>query len=200
MHFDTPRMVASRVNEIERLGTLPDNRSLSMRVEFSSTDENLSPVMDIQNATFVLGRNKSNAPVKDYVDDSRANLIENDPHGAVFVTKQISLAQPATSLKVFIAANRQEDADFRVLYQLIKADSSEIDQAFIPFPGYDNMIDDDGDGFGDRVIDPEKSSGRADAFVPANDKVGFSEYQFSVNNVDQFTACLLYTSPSPRDS
>ncbi len=188
MYFDTPRMVASRVNEIERLGTLPDNRSLSMRVEFSSTDENLSPVMDIQNSTFVLGRNKSNAPVKDYVDDSRANLIENDPHGAVFVTKQISLAQPATSLKVFIAANRQEDADFRVLYQLIKADSSEIDQAFIPFPGYDNMIDDDGDGFGDRVVDPEKSSGRADAFVPANDKEGFSEYQFSVNNVDQFTA------------
>ena len=188
MHFDTPRMVASRVNEIERLGTLPNNRSLSMRVEFASQDENLSPVMDIQNATFVLGRNKSNAPVKDYVDDSRANLIENDPHGAVFVTKQISLAQPATSLKIYIAANRQEDADFRVLYQLIKADSSEIDQKFVPFPGYDNLIDDDGDGFGDRVIDPEKNSGRADAFVAANDREGFSEYQFSVNNVDQFTA------------
>ena len=188
MHFDTPRMVASRVNEIERLGALPNNRSLSMRVEFASQDENLSPVMDIQNATFVLGRNKSNAPVKDYVDDSRANLIENDPHGAVFVTKQISLAQPATSLKIYIAANRQEDADFRVLYQLIKADSSEIDQKFVPFPGYDNLIDDDGDGFGDRVIDPEKNSGRADAFVAANDREGFSEYQFSVNNVDQFTA------------
>ena len=188
IQFDTPRMVASRVNEVERLGTLPNNKSLSMRVEFASTDENLSPVMDVQNATFILGRNKSNAPVKDYVDDSRANLIENDPHGAIFVTKQISLSQPATSLKVYIAANRQEDADFRVLYQLIKADSSEIEQKFIPFPGYDNLIDDDGDGFGDRTIDPEKSSGRADAFVAANDKEGFSEYQFSVNNVDQFTA------------
>ena len=153
--------------------TLQRNRSLNLRVEFSTEDENLSPVMDIQNATFVLGRNKSNAPVKDYIEDSRAKLIENDPHGAVFVTKTISLAQPATSLKIYIAANRQEDADFSVLYQLIKADSSEIDQKFTPFPGYDNLIDDDGDGFGDRVKDPKRNSGRADAFVPANDKEGF---------------------------
>ena len=82
--------------------------------------------------------------------------------------KGISLAQPATSLKVIIAANRQEDADFRVFYQLFKADSSGVDQKFIPFPGYDNLIDTDGDGFGDRVIDPNKNSGRADAFVPPN--------------------------------
>lgn len=52
------------------------------------------------------------------------------------------------------------------------------------------MIDTDGDGFGDRVIDPNKNSGRADAFVPPNtsDENSFSEYQFSVDNVDQFTA------------
>ena len=32
----------------------------------------------------------------------------------------------------------------------------------------------------------DKSSGRADAFVPPNDRTGFSEYQFSVNDIDQF--------------
>ena len=190
MRFPTPRMVASEVNEKARLTEMPDNKSLTLRVDFETTNEDLSPMMDTQNATFVLGRNKSNKPIDDYVADARSNDIDGDPHGAVFVTKGISLAQPATSLKVIIAANRQDDADFRVFYQLFKADSSGVAQKFIPFPGYDNLIDTDGDGFGDRVIDPNKNSGRADAFVPPNtsDENSFSEYQFSVDNVDQFTA------------
>ncbi len=186
--FDTPRMLASRVNELEQLDGIPRNRSLSLRVDMVSGNENMSPVLDLQNAGFVIGRNKINSPVSDYVNDSRSNKKKNDPHGAVFVTKAISLANPATSLKVYIAAHRQESADFRVFYSLFKADSSGIDPEFTPFPGYDNLIDDDGDGFGDRVIDPDKNSGRADAFVTANDKNGFSEYQFSVNDLEQFTA------------
>ena len=190
IQFQTPRMVASEVNEKARLTNLPDNKSLTLRVDFETENENLSPVMDTQNATFILGRNKSNSPIDDYASDARSNDVDGDPHGAVFVTKAISLSQPATSLKVLIAANRQEDADFRVLYKLFKADSSGVEQKFIPFPGYDNLIDTDGDGFGDRVIDPNKNSGRPDAFVPPNpnDENAFSEYQFSVDDVDQFTA------------
>ena len=186
INFNTPRLVASKTNELARLSNLPRNKSLTMRVNFTSENKDLSPVMDLQNSTFVIGRNKTNAPIANFVDDARSNSIENDPHGAVFVTKQISLAQPATSLKVIIAAQRQEGADFRVFYQLFKADSTEIDQKFVPFPGYDNLRDTDGDGFGDRVIDPERNTGRADAFVPANDTVGFSEYQFTANSLDQF--------------
>ena len=189
--FATPRMVASKANETARLTTLPQNKSLTLRVEFTSENENVSPIMDAQNATFVLGRNKSNKPVDDYVLDARSNSIEQDPHGAIFQTKAISLSQPATSLKVIIAANRQEGADFRVLYQLFKADSSEVVQKFVPFPGYDNLRDTDGDGFGDMVINPDKNSGRADAFVVPDVVGGFSEYQFTANNLDQFNAFAL---------
>jgi len=190
IRFNTPRMVASEVNEKARLTTLPRSKSLSLRIDFSTQNENLSPMMDTQNATFVLGRNKTNKPINDYVTDSRSNEAELDPHGAVFVTKAISLSQPATSLKVIIAAHREESADFRVFYKLYKADSSEIDQKFIPFPGWDNMFDTDGDGFGDRVKDPNKNNGKADAFVPANGEGenDFSEYQFTADNLDQFTA------------
>ena len=187
LHFRTPRMVASRVNEVARLTSLPQNKSLTMRVDFSTDDKNLSPVMDIQNSTFILGRNKSNYPVTDYVIDSRSNAIDGDPHASVFVTKSISLQQPATSLRVIVAANRQEDADFRVFYKLFKADSTEVPQSYTPFPGYDNLIDTDGDGFGDRVIDINKNTGRADAFVGANDPFTYSEYKFTANNLDQFT-------------
>ena len=186
LHYPTPRMVASRINEITRLTTLPSNKSLTLKVDFKTEDENLSPVMDIQNATFILGRNRSNNPIDDYVTDSRSNRINGDPHGGVFVTQIISLAQPATSLRVLVAANRQESADFRVFYRLFKADSSDIPQSYTPFPGYDNLIDTDGDGFGDLVIDPYKNSGRPDAFVAPDSVELFSEYQFTANNVDQF--------------
>ena len=49
------------------------------------------------------------------------------------------------------------------------------------------MNDVDGDGFGDEIIDLSKNDGRADAFV-SPDKFGlFSEYQFSVDNLEQFS-------------
>ncbi len=185
-HFDTPRLVASNVNETEQLTTLPRNKSLTLRVDFSSKDKNLSPVMDIQNATWVLGRNKINHPVDDYVNDARANTLNNDPHSTAFVTRMVSLEEPATSLKVYVAACVQEFADMRVLYRLHRSDSAEIDQAFVPFPGFDNTKDTDGDGYGDQIIDPVKNSGRPDAKMSANDPETFSEYQFSVNNLEQF--------------
>ena len=188
--FPTPRLVASKTNEDLRLQTLPRNKSLTLRMDLVTENENVSPTLDVQNSTFILGRNKINNPVRDYVSDPRSNELVNDPHGSVFATKPISIAQPATALKVIIAAHRQEGADFRVFYQLRRLDSDNIDQKFIPFPGYDNLIDTDGDGYGDRVIDQNKNSGRPDAFVTANgaNVEEYSEYQFSVDNVDQFTA------------
>ena len=40
--------------------------------------------------------------------------------------------------------------------------------------------------FGDQIIDITKNSGRPDAKMSANDPETFSEYQFSVNNLEQF--------------
>jgi hypothetical protein len=185
-YFDAPRMVASEINERIRLTTLPKNKSLTLRIDLKSTDVNLSPVLDIQNATFTLGRNKINSPVSDYVVDSRTNTLDHDPHSTVFVTQMVSLQQPATSLKVIIAANRQQQADFRVFYRLLRPDSAEISQKYLPFPGFDNLTDTDGDGYGDQIIDISKNNGRADAKVLPDNSRTYSEYQFSINNLEQF--------------
>ena len=55
------------------------------------------------------------------------------------------------------------------------------------FPGYDNLKDTNGDGYGDTVIDPSKNSGRSDSFVRASNDDEFLEYQFTADNLDQFT-------------
>ena len=117
--------------------------------------------------------------------------IEDDPHGSIFISERIDLKQPATSLKVLLGASVQPEADFRVFYRLFSPDSSEISQTYRPFPGYKNLIDVDGDGFGDDIIDLSKNDGRPDAFVSPNEFFKFSEYQFSVDNLEQFTGFVI---------
>ena len=186
--YPTPRLVCSKINESSKLTNLPRNKSLSLNVNMSSLDPNLSPVLDVKNATFILGRNKINNPIgiENYASDSRTNQLEDDPHGSIFITERVNLKQPATSLKVLIGASVQPEADFRVFYRLFSADSSEVSQTYRPFPGYKNMIDTDGDGFGDSAIDLSLNDGRADKYVEPNAFDKFSEYQFTADNLEQF--------------
>ena len=186
--FPTPRIIASKVNEAARLDTLPNQKSLTLKVDMTSSDVNLSPVLDVQNATFIAGRNKINNPIGEdnYATDDRSSKVTGDPHGSIFVTRKVNLAQPASSLKVLVAANVQPQADFRVYYRLFTADSSEVSQSYRAFPGFKNLIDTDGDGFGDQVIDIGLNDGRADAKVNKSGQNGFSEYQFSVDDLEQF--------------
>jgi len=182
----TTRLMCSKVNETARLTSLPKNKSFTVRVRLNSDDTNLSPVLDTQNSTLIIARNRVNRPILDYTIDGRSNLLTGDPHSSVYISNKIDLKQPATSLKVFISAYRPAESDFRVLYKLYKADSSEIDQSFTLFPGYDNLKDTDGDGFGDAVIDSSKNSGRPDAFVRPSKDGEFLEYQFTADNLEQF--------------
>ena len=48
------------------------------------------------------------------------------------------------------------------------------------------MIDDDGDGFKDRVINDSNNDGRADAFVSPSRFNEFSEYQFTADGLEDF--------------
>ena len=184
--LSSTRIVASKVNETTRLTDLPKNKSFTVGLTLNSSDKNLSPVIDTQNATVIYGRSRLNSPISNYVTDGDVNLVEGDPHTAVYVSRKVSLEQPASSLKVILGAYRHSSADFRVLYQLFRADSSEVEQSFELFPGYDNLKDTDGDGFGDEVIDSSLNSGRADSFIPANKDGEFSEYQFTVDGLEQF--------------
>ena len=183
----TPRLVASEINETTRLTSLPKNKSATIRIRMQSEDPNLSPVLDTQTALVVLGRNKINNPIKDYVTDGRVNQVTGDPHSAIYISRKVDLQQPATSLKVLIGAYRPSQADFRVLYKLFKSDSSEIEQSFILFPGYDNLKDTNGDGFGDEILNIYNNSGRPDKIVRASRDNEFLEYQFSVDELDPFT-------------
>jgi len=184
--LNTPRLICSEPNEQARLASLPNNKSLTLRVRLNTTDTNLSPIIDLSKSVITFKRNRINNPISDYAFDGRVNQITGDPHSATYISNRIDLSQPATSLKVLIAACRPGNSDFRVLYRLFKADSSEISQSFRLFPGYGNIQDLDFDGLAES-INPSLNNGNPDIFVTSSTSNSFKEYQFTADNLEQFT-------------
>jgi hypothetical protein len=184
--LSTPRLLCSKINETNRLSDLPLNRSVTLGVQLLSNNSNISPVIDIQNGVIIYKRSRLNKPILDYVKDGRSQQSSGDPHSSVYISNQVDLKNPATSLKLLISANRDATADFRAFYQLVRADGTETELSYTAFPGFDNLDDTDGDGFGDRIIDKSKNSGKPDAFVSPSVDDEFKEYQFSVDELEEF--------------
>ena len=179
------RLVCSKENETEYLDNLPRNKSFTTGIKLNTSDSNLSPIIYLDSAFTEFISSRLNSPILDYASDGRVNSILNDPHAAIYVSNTVNLAQPATTLKVILSAYRHSSADFRVLYSLIRPDSSEVDQSFELFPGYDNLEYTTSEGY--KLVDRSKNSGRTDTFVSPSLDNQFLEYQFTADNLDLFT-------------
>ena len=183
--LNSPRIICSEVNEKEFLTNLPRNKSFTTGITLNSNDSNLSPQINLDSAFTEFRFSRFDRPVIDYASDDRVKSIFNDPHSAVYVSNTVFLSNPATSLKVILNAYRHQSADFRVLYNLIKSDSGEVDQTFELFPGYDNLTF--ADDLGYTIVDSSKNSGLPDKFVPASLSNQFLEYDFTANELPLFT-------------
>lgn len=185
--LDTVRLVSSKVNENEYLGSLPSSKSFTTILNLSSNDENISPIVRLSSGSeteFINHRLNNPIGIDRYDKDSRVNSIIDDPHTSIYISNTVNLNKPATSLKVLLTAFRPESSDFRVLYSLIRSDSSEVEQAFELFPGFNNVTKLDNDGF--LVTDNSKNDGRPDVFVPESVNGQFREYQFTADNLPEF--------------
>lgn len=181
------RIICSGINEQTYLGDLLRGKSFTLKANLSTTDKNLSPMIFWKNSAIEFNSSRLNRPVLDYANDGRVNDLVADPHAAIYVSNTVRLTQSAKTLKVIVSAYRHSSSDFRVLYSLIRPDSSEVNQAFELFPGYDNLtIDNNGDGYPD-VVDPAKNSGLPDIFVPESLNGEFLEYEFTAHDVGEFT-------------
>jgi hypothetical protein len=188
--LENTRIVCSEVNENEKLGSLFRNKSISARLTLSNGgDFYNSPMLCLDTMSMQLYSYRLNDPIDNYAIDARANAVVRDPHASYYLSKLINLKQPATSLRVVFDAFRPSSSDFRVLYSVIRPDSSEEEPTFELFPGYNNMIDTDGDGFGDIAIDPKNNDGLPDKFVQSD--TSFREYQYTINDIEPFTSFVI---------
>lgn len=183
-NLNSTRIVCSKINESTKLTNLPRNKSFTTGITFTTTDKNLSPALFTDIAFTEFYSNRINKPVSDYASDGRVNSIIYDPHVATYVSNTITLSNPSKCLKVILSAYCHESSDFRVLYSLDRADSSEISQSFELFPGYDNITYISNDGYS--ILDSSKNSGRPDNKVSSSLNGEFKEYQFTADNLDLF--------------
>jgi len=139
-YFDSQRMIASRVNESNLLDSelFAGQKSFSMIMSLVSSDSRLSPMVDLDNASVVYTMNRVNRPVTNYATDFRVNGTQDDPNRFFYVSKNVVLENPATSLQVILDAYISNYNDVRVFYAL-NQDAKPNETIFIPFPGYSNV-------------------------------------------------------------
>jgi hypothetical protein len=184
-YFSTPRMVCSKINEDTNLSALPGNKSLNLRLKLNTTNTYLSPVVDTQRVSTILTSNRVNSVITNYATDNRTASIFEDPTAFQYISKEISLETPATSLKIILNAYINSYCDLRAFYSI--GENPGFEPLFTPFPGYDNL------DFRSQIISLENSSGRPDSFVTPStslefnsELLDFKEYNFTADNLPPF--------------
>ena len=186
-YFSTPRIIASKVNEDAKLTTLPGNKSMTMRLNFGTTDSRVSPVIDTQRMSMIYTSNRVDNVITNYITDNRVNGIDTDPTAFQYLSKEISLENPATSLKIIVDVYKDRDADIRGFFAI--ADHQNFNPIYEAFPGFNN-INERG-----QIIDVANNDGSSDTFVsPAED---YREHTFTIDELPSFKSYrvkLLLTS------
>ena len=186
-YLDSPRIIASRINETSQAGmeNLIGNRSFAMELTLQTSDSRLSPVIDGQRMSACLTTNRVDTPVSNYLTDNRVNSLKDDPTSCQYVSKENTLENSATSVKIILSAHINEYSDIRAFYAI--SETENFEPIFTAFPGFDNTND------RGQVISLDKSSGRPDSLVTKSDVSGFlskdlvyKELTFSASDLPSF--------------
>ncbi len=189
-YFDSPRIVASTINETTYLGSLPGKKSLTVNMDLSTGNPKLTPMVDLDQASVKFISNRVNSPVTNFATDWQVKSVVDDPCRFFYVTKLINLENPSTSVRVILDAYVDDTSDLRVFYALNQ--QSMLDETvFTPFPGYNNLAQ-DRPGIIENLA---KSDGRSDKAIPTTDSYQpvpldsmFREMQWSVDRMPTFNS------------
>ena len=186
-YLNSPRMIASRINETNNSVTqnFSGDRSFNMTLTLETSNPNLSPLVDLQRMSAILVSNRVDAPITNYKEDSRVNSLLEDPTACQYVSRENTLANSASSMKVLLSAHINEFSDIRAFYAI--SSTPNFDPIFEPFPGYKNL---DNNG---QIIDSAESDGLPDRLIPKTDvggfksnEVTFKEYEFNIDDLPEF--------------
>jgi hypothetical protein len=180
-YLSSTRMICSKVNEESRLVDFPGKKSLTLEMVLSTNDSKVSPMIDLDRVNLITIMNRIDAPVSDFTLDPRVNGIDTDPNSAIYISKQVTLAKSADSLKVLLDAYRHTSNEIKVMYRLFRNDSPNQKQNYELFPGYTNL-DENGN-----IINYSKNTGSSDTFVsPSISSNDFRGYEYTASNLPVF--------------
>ena len=182
-YMDSPRVICSEVNQNNKLAILPGKKSFQLSVQLASNNPMVSPTIDTQRVYNVLTSSRVNNIIEDYALDKRACSMTDDPTAFQYISKEITLENSATSLRVMMNVAMNPHTDIRAFYAI--SEDQNFDPVFTPFPGYNN-INDRGE-----MIKLQDSDGLPDAYVPIQtvtsaEESMWSEYTFSSSELPTF--------------
>ena len=187
-YLNTPRLIASKVNENNKLSNVPGAKSLNMRLLLNTVDTRVSPVIDSQRVSAIFTSNRVNSVITNYATDSRVNSIDADPTACQYISKEIVLENSASSIKILVSAHINLKSDIRALYSI--SENQGFSPIFIPFPGYSNL------NTRGQIISEQDNNGESDVFIPKTNTYGYSsdvlEYKEHVFTVDQLPSFRAY--------
>ncbi len=166
-YLNSPRIIASKINEFDLLG---NEKSFGLELTLSTTQEDISPVVDLDTLNVVAISNLVDDKVSNFETDNRPKISGFDPNTAIYETRKINLEFVSNSVFVQFDGHREPEGEFRVFYKLFRGDGDDMNQNYIPF---------NGNGLPDKTVNPN-------AFRNA-----FSEYKFTVENTAQFTGFMI---------
>ena len=186
-YFSTPRLVASKVNETAKLAGIPGNKSMNLRINLGTVDSRLSPVIDTQRVSTILTSNRVNSVIDNYATDNRVNSIKDDPTAFQYLSKEITLENASTSIKILANAHVGAGASVRAFFAI--GEDTGFEPIFVPFPGFNNLNE------RGEVINVANNDGLSDSFVSPTENTGFTpqetlfrEYTFTADELPSFTS------------
>ena len=127
--FNNPRAIYNRRTEdLTGAGKLSGERSTTVQLTLKTTNQYLSPVIDLQRAKLNTVHNlisKQDSAATDGFNVPLSFVGENNPlygtESAKHITSVTTLTEEAVGLKVLVAANRPPEADFQVYWKVAGA-------------------------------------------------------------------------------
>ena len=165
-----PGMVASAINETNEMSS---SKSFNLVLTLSTTEDNLSPVIDTQRLSLFLIQNRLNNPVSGTTPDFTAETTNTGGSAAAkYMTKPVILKDDATALDIRVSANVRSTSAIKMYYRTSSAEDARKlgDVAWRAF---------NSDGTPDTAVEPSKDSST------------FKEHQFSASSLPRFTAFQL---------
>ncbi len=125
--FTTTSMVASNINETNELAS---TKSFQLNLPMTTTDTNVSPIVDTDRLSAILIANRinnidSSSDVFPTTDFNPSTDPFGDDNVAIYITKKIALENPATSIRCFFAGHKKTTADIKVLFKILRSDQSD---------------------------------------------------------------------------
>ena len=134
--FDAPRVIVSE--KLEEDIEHPDNTAF-IKVNLTTTSDWVSPIVSASRASITtisnIIDNQDSADDVSPFNNPLSFISETDPFGgtsaAKYVTKPVTIEEPAKGLKVILSANRPKAASFDLYYKIVSGDGNLNETAWV---------------------------------------------------------------------